>query len=334
MTLAMHRHFGRKAILQLIGAALLFAAWAGPTAAADKFPSKPIKLVSPYSAGGTADVLARALADGMSKALGQTVFVENKGGGSGAVGGMIVANAEPDGYTLYLGGLGGNVVLPMLENNKVFLPAKQLTPVSLVASYQQIIVASATSPVNTLNDLIAAAKSRAGLTYGTSGVTTSNYLGTEILMREADFPLIHVPYKGEAPTLQDLIGGQLDLANVSVSFAEPYIRAGKIKAIVTMYPTRVKSLPNVPSITEFYPRAGVDPWFGLYTTARTPAAVVNVLNAAARAALTDKAIAASLEQRGFIVRPSQSVAEFAKFMASETNLWQMRLKKAKLTRVE
>ncbi|QRY31851.1 tripartite tricarboxylate transporter substrate binding protein [Variovorax sp. PDNC026] len=324
------RAFLRSASLHLPALAAAASLAPGLSLAADEFPSRPIRFVSPFTPGGTADILARALGEGMARALNQPVVIENMGGGSGTIGGLAVARARPDGYTLYLGGLGINVVMPMIDKDQPFKPQQQLAPVSLLASYQQIIVARADSPISTLADIVSQSRQKQGLSYGTSGVTTSNYLGTEVLKSEAGFDLIHVPYKGEAPTLQDLMGGVLELANISVSVAMPYIRAGKLKAIVTMYPSRVKELPNVPSVTETYPNVSVDPWFALYTTARTPAATISTLNAAVRKALEEKAIADLLEQRGFVVRSSPSADAFAKFSQAEAATWQARLHKAKL----
>lgn len=310
------------------GAACVFAAMAlqSVATAADEFPQRAVHFVVPYAPGGSADTLARALGERLGKELGQSIIVENRGGGGGVVGAGAVSRARPDGHTVFLGGTGFNVIAPMLgilEGG--FNPDEDLVPISKIASYRILLVVHPDSPIRSFEDLIAQAKSPKGVSYGTAGVTTTPHIGALALQKEAGVTMIHAPYKGEAPAALDVMGGQIDMSINGEAAVMSNIRAGKLRPILTMYPTRLESLPDVPSITEFYPDLATDPWFGVFGTPGTPPEVIDRLAEAIRIAVNDEAVAARLKENFYVPSASESAAEFRQSLESEKQAWRLRL---------
>lgn len=305
----------------------------GPSfaSASEKFPERPIQFIVPYSPGGSADTLARTIGNTMAKELGQPVIIENRGGGAGVVGASIATRAKPDGYTLFLGGIGFNVISPILGIlPDGYDPDTQLEPVSKVANYRILLVVHPDSPIRTFQDLLAQAKSPKGVSYGTAGVTTTPYIGALAMQKAAGVEMVHIPYKGEAPAALDVMGEQIDMSINGEAAVMSNIRAGKLRPILTMDPKRLESLPDVPSITEFYPGLGTEPWFGAFTTPGTPPEVLERLAQAFRAALTDPEVAEKLKSNFYVPSASENPSQFKQALTAETEAWNKRLEGVEL----
>jgi tripartite-type tricarboxylate transporter receptor subunit TctC len=321
----------RRRFILGAGSTLAAASLPASSFAADPFPSRPIKIVVPFAPGGATDLLARPVAERMARVMGQPVVVENLTGASGVIGAAAVVRAPADAYTLYLGGLGFNVLLPLIGGAEGgFDPHQALAPVSLVASYGPLLVANPKSAIRTAADVIARAKSEKGVTYGTAGVTSSTYLLMEVLKHEGQLNLINAPYRGELPAMQDVASGNCDLAVVSEMAARPLIEAGRLRPVMALYPTRLAAMPDLPSITEFYPNISLDPWFGFFARAGTPAAPMEYLARVVTDVLADKTVSAMLQERGYVLRPSGKPQAFASFLEQESQNWKSKLGRAKL----
>ena len=282
-------------------------------ALAQAYPSKPVRMVVPYAAGGATDTVARAVGNRLSEALGQPVVIDNRGGAGGMIGSDIVAKAAPDGYTLLLTVGPPHSAFPFFMKNVPFDTVKDFTPIIVVGTAPQSIVVHPSLPVTSLKELIDYAKHNPGkLSFGTSGVGSSQQMGGLLLNRAAGIDMVHVAYKGGAPALNDVLGGQIPVAIVIVSNVLPHVRAGKLRLLAVLEAQRAKAAPDTPTVAE----AGVpgyavpDTWIGLVGPARLPAAIVNQVNAAVMKALGFPDVRARLESAGFEVR-GNTPQEFA-----------------------
>jgi tripartite-type tricarboxylate transporter receptor subunit TctC len=263
--------------LLLIVAGLLLAGLA-TAAHAQQYPTKMIRIIVPYPAGGATDILARILAEKLTPMLGQTVIVENKPGASGNLGFGYVAKAEPDGYTLLMG-TANMTIAPAFSTNLPYDTLKDFAPVASVVSSQNLLVIRPDLPIKNVKELIAYAKANPGkLNFGSSGIGTP-LLSIELLKSLAGLDMVHVPYKGDTPALQDLMAGQIDLYCSTVTAEVPYVRAGKLRALGVTSKQRAASLPDVPTIAE----AGVADyelasWYGILAPAGTPRPIVEKLH--------------------------------------------------------
>ena len=255
---------------------------AAGTAIADDgaYPNRPVMLVVPTAAGGTTDISARMVADSLGKALGQSVVVDNKGGGNGAIAAMAVKRAEPNGYTLLMQYSGYHVITPHVSTQKLQWSADDFRPVANVLSAPQVIVVREGIPVKTLPELIAYAKANPGkLTYASSGNGSLQHVTGAMLEQQAGIQLVHVPYKGTGPALQDLLGGQVDMTFGTPPPYMPHIQSGKLRALAVTGKTRLSSLPNVPTAAEAgMPKLDATSWFAVFAPAKTPQAVVDRLS--------------------------------------------------------
>jgi tripartite-type tricarboxylate transporter receptor subunit TctC len=245
-------------------------------AQAQNYPSKTIRLVVPFSPGGGNDVLGRIIALRLTEQLGQTVIVDNRPGGGGNIGTEAVAHASPDGYML-LYTSNSFAIGPALSPLNYSL--KELAPVSLVASFPIALVANASLPVKNLSELVALAKQRGGLNYGSPGTGSANHLTGVLLNNVAGVVNVHVPYKGAGPMMTAALGGEIEMATPNVFTAAPYVRDGRLRAIAVTGSKPSRSLPGVPTLASVYP--GFDDtsvWHGLFTTAGTPAPVLAILH--------------------------------------------------------
>jgi len=262
-------------------AALLSLALLPPIASAQEYPVKPVRIIVPYAAGGNADILGRTLAQKLGDALKQPFVVENRGGANGGIGTDLVAKSAPDGYTLLVTASGPLVVNPTLYAKVPYDPVKDFAPVSQCAVYQYVLVTLAASPYKSIAEIAQAARAKPGaLSYGSTGVGGGNHLAGELFALATGTQLTHVPYKGSAPALADLLGGQLTFMFDTVITSVPQIRAGKLRAFAVSSTKRASSLPEVPTMQE----AGVkdfdiSQWQGLLAPAGIPRAVVERLNA-------------------------------------------------------
>ena len=265
--------------ISLGSAGLLLSA---PSAWAQSFPNKPIRLVCPFPPGGAVDIASRAIAQELTKNLGQPVTVDNKPGAGGNIGGAEVARSSPDGYTLFMTTSGIQAINPALYSKMPFDPNKDLTPVSALVSLNNVLVLHPSVKANSVAEVIALAKSQppGAMNYASSGSGTSIHMSGEMFKSLANINITHIPYKGSAPAINDLLGGQVMMMFDNIPSALPHIKAGKLRALATTGAKRDPSLPELPTISE----AGLSGyesgvWFGISVPANTPRDIVNKLNA-------------------------------------------------------
>ncbi len=315
----------RRALLAL-GLAAGFAL-AAPAAHAQAWPTKPIRIVVPFAAGGTTDILARALAPELQKALGQPVVIDNKPGAGGNVGADMVAKATPDGYTLLMGTVGTQSINPSLYPKMPYDAQKDFAPISLMAGVPNVLVVNpakaAQYGIKDVKTLIAWAKAHPGrLNMASSGNGTSIHLSGELFKTMTGTYMVHFPYRGSGPALLDLIGGTMDLMFDNLPSALPHIRSGKLTALAVTSAERSAALPDVPTVAEAGPVKGFEAssWFGLLAPAGTPAEVVNRVHAETARALASPALKERLQAQGAIpgnLTPQQ----FGRFIADEATKW-------------
>ncbi|WOP14331.1 tripartite tricarboxylate transporter substrate binding protein [Ottowia sp. SB7-C50] len=277
--------------------------------AQEAWPSKPIRFVVPYLAGGTTDLVARTTGDYVSKKLGQPVVVENRPGAGGNIGMEAVAKAAPDGYTIGFGAISTNALNPHIYKKMAFDPRKDFTGVSLLG-YSTIVLEVAPSvPARNVAEFIAYAKTKPGLTYGTAGAGTSMHLAGAMFGQMTGTELTHVPYKGSAPGINDLLGGHLPVMFDNLPASLPHIQAGKLRALAVAGKARSPSLPDVPTLAEAGLKGyGVDPWFGVFGPAGMNPKVTERLSEAFREALADPAVKDKLVKSGFTPEGSTGAA--------------------------
>ncbi|WP_418910507.1 tripartite tricarboxylate transporter substrate binding protein [Achromobacter xylosoxidans] len=260
----------------------------GAASAAAAYPDRPVVLVNPYAAGGPADVVARSLARALEKRLGQQVVVENKPGGGASIGTGFVARAKPDGYTLLLGTSAGHVVTPLMQKT-VYDGVKGFAFCSVVAVQPIMLVVNPSRGIRSVPELIARAKAEPGKwSYGSAGVGGATHLGAELFQQVAGVQLNHIPYAGASPAVNDVVGGQTDLAMLNLSASLPFIRQGRLLALAYASDKRSPLLPDVPTLAEAGV-AGADAatWYSLAAPAGTPADIVRTLSDAVRAVNDD-----------------------------------------------
>jgi tripartite-type tricarboxylate transporter receptor subunit TctC len=267
----MNSHISRRhLVLAAAGAALT------GTAAAQDFPSKPMRIVVPQAPGGGTDILARNLAARMTELLKQGVVVENRTGAGSLVGTEFVARAPADGYTLLMGGIFNMVMNKALVKNLSYSPENDFVSLGYVSAYPFVLLMRADLPVNSLAELAAYAKARPGkLTYGSGGMGTLQHVWGAILTSSLGLDMVHVPFKGAAPAHQEMMGGRLDIMFDNISAARPHIQAGRLKGLVVSSAQRSAALPNIPTVNETgLTRFEGESWFGVFAPAATPAPVV------------------------------------------------------------
>ena len=296
-------------------AAAFAAALAGThPAAAQDFPTRPITLIVPYTPGGGNDAMARVVADKMSVALRQQIVIENRGGAGGSIATRQVARAAPDGYTLGLGGTGTLAIDPTLYPNVGYDPRKDFAPVGLIATSALIVLVNPSVPAKTLAEFIALAKAEPGkINFASAGSGSGIYLGTELLAYMAGIKMTHIPYKGSAPALTDLVGGHVALYFSSLPPAIGLVREGKVRALAVTGPTRAKVFPDLPTVAQ----AGLPGFeavlhYGIVAPAGTPRPVIDKLNAAMRTALASPDVQARIDTDGaevFASTPEQYAAD-------------------------
>jgi len=264
--------------------------------AAQTFPTKLIRLIVPFAPGGGNDVLGRMFALRMSESLAQTVVVDNRAGGGGNIGTEMVAHAPPDGYTL-LYTTNSVAVAPSLYS-KLNYSLKDLAPISLVADFPIAIVIHPSVPARNVEELIALARKRGGLNYGSTGTGSTNHLTGVLLNSVAGINNTHVPYKGAGPMMTAIISGEVEIATPTVFTALPYVQAGRLRALAVTTPHASPMLPGVPTMASFYPGFDKNVWHGYFTTAGTPAAVIGVLHREIIKALRSPEIRESLVNGG------------------------------------
>lgn len=320
-----------KTILHRLGKGLAILAAAVPLGAF-AFPDKPIRMVVPYSAGGGADNTARVVAQKMGEILGQTVVIDNKPGAGGVIGADVVAKATPDGYTVLYdaSAFAVNGALRKLP----FDPTGDFIPISLVATAPQILVVAANAPYKTVADFIASAKKSPGkLTYASAGAGTGSHLAAEMFNEQAKIELLHVPYKGGAPALTDVMGGQVASYFGNTASTLQYVAGGKLRALAVTSRTRMKALPNTPTLAESgMPDYEVLEWNGVFLPKGTAPDRVQAIASAVQKAVADPGVRARLQQAG-LDPVGNTPQAFKGFLQTESARWHA-LVKARGIRVE
>jgi tripartite-type tricarboxylate transporter receptor subunit TctC len=307
-------------IFKLVLLALAVSLWSGPSFA-QGFPNKQIRLIVPFPPGGPNDIIARVIGQKMSEILGQTVVIENKSGQGGVIGTDFVAKASPDGYTIGIVSAGALAISPSMEKVP-YNTAADLAPVTLVAKVPEMLVVATTLPIRNLGDLVAFAKKHPGaLNFASSGPGSLPQLAGELLKVTAKIDIVHVPYRGAAPAVNDLLGQQVQMAFFDLPVLLPQVKAGKLRAIAIGAPERAPSAPDVPTTAEQgMPALLAENWYGMIAPAKTPPEIVAKLNAAAVQAMKDPQVTAKLSSQGASL-VGNSPQQFAVFIKDETAKW-------------
>ena len=289
---------------------------------AQSYPAKPVRLVVPFPAGGPADIFGRFLAQGMSAQLGQPVLVENISGMSGVLGVDRAAKSPPDGYMLAIISSSAASIGPFAMAKMPFDPGRDLTLISTVVRVPEVLAVNPALPVNTFAELIAYLKANPGkVNFGSSGPGSITHLGAELLKVETGTDAVHVPYKGAAPAVNDLLGGQVQFGVFDVPVLLPHIRAGKLRALAITSGKRAATLPEVPTTGELgYPKVNSDNWYALVGPPGLPPAVLKRVNAAAVAALNSVEVGEQYAKVGGVPMPS-TPEEFAAYLAQDQEKW-------------
>ncbi len=291
-------------------------------ASAQTYPQQPITVVVPFTPGGGTDFLARTVSNKLGEANKWTVVVENKAGAGGAIGIADAIRAEPNGYRIVMGQLDNLIAAPILYDRITYDATRDLTPVAFVGSSPVIFVTSVDSPFQNLGDVIKAAKAEPGrITYGSAGTGTTPHLIGEFFAGVANIDLQHVPYKGSAPALADVLGGQIALLSSSIPSALGQIKAGKLRALAVTSAKRSASLPDVPTVAELgYPGFDYATWYGLFAPKGTPEAAVSVLNAKTNEILALPDVQATMVAQGVEVAPA-SPKELGQRLNDDMKKW-------------
>jgi tripartite-type tricarboxylate transporter receptor subunit TctC len=289
---------------------------------ADDYPSHPIKLVVPYAAGGGADSVARIVAKRVGETIGQPIVIENRGGAGSIIGTELVNKSEPDGYTLLLGQSGPISINPAIYKNLPYDPVKDFAPVTMTTAYPYIMVVNPSLGVKTLQEFVALAKSKPGeLNYGTTGVGAANHLVTELFDSKAGIKMTHIPYRGTALAVTDLLAGHVQMVFADPISALVHINAGTLLALAVTSKERSPVAPTVPTISESgYPGFDAIAWHGILAPANTPPAIIRKLNAEIVSALKDLETKALLEKQA-MQTVGNSPEAFASFIKQDIAIW-------------
>jgi tripartite-type tricarboxylate transporter receptor subunit TctC len=319
----------RQRVLFASFAALLVSAMAQP-ATAQSYPSQPIKIIVPTAPGGVADIVGRTFATKLSEA-GKTAVVENKTGAGGAIAADFVAKSAPDGYTVYVGFHATNAILPHLQKLN-YNAQKDFIPVTIAARTANVLVVNPSVPAKSMKELVSYAKANPGkVTFASQGNGSTGHIVGEQFKQVADINIVHVPYRGGAPAVQDLIAGHVTMMFDVLTLAVPQIKGEKVKALASASPQRISLIPDVPTVAEAgFPQLESGPWFGFFVPANTPKAIVDWLHAEARKAFTSADVKAQWEKQGLNAMLG-TPDETSKFVESEYKRWGEVIKKAGIT---
>ena len=312
----------KRTVLALAFAASLVAL---TTAAgqAQTYPTKTIKIVVPYPAGGPTDLVGRTLAEALTKALKKTVIVENKVGAGGTIGSDSVVKSAPDGYTLLLGLMGPMSIAPKIAPNLPYDPQKDLAPIRLVALMPEVLVARPTLGLKTLGDVVAYGKANPGkLTIASAGSGSLPHLAAELLKRETGIDALHVPYRGAAPAVNDLLGGQVDLMFGDGPVVLPQILGNLLVPVVMATDKRLPALPDVPtSIEAGFPTVRSENWYGVLAPKGTPRPIIEALDQAIAAAMSEPKVEESFTKLGVYIVKEGTPESFGTFLAAQLDKW-------------
>lgn len=316
----------RKLATLSTGLALAFASLGAVAQAA--YPCPTIKFISPYPPGGTTDILARLIQPGLARELGVAVIVENKAGASSNIGTEFVATSAPDGCTLLLGNNTGVVINRNLYKLRVD-PVQGLTPIGAVASVPLVLYINAGIPATNLNQLVELARKSPGkFSYASGGSGSPQHLMGELLKLEKGLDIVHIPYKGQGPAMQDVVAGQVQMAFETTTVIAPQVASGRVRVLATTGAKRSKVMPDVPTMKELgMPDFITENWYGVFAAAKTPPALIQRLNVALNKILDSKEVQASLEKMGSS-DVSGSPEAFSKFITRELPLWESVVKRS------
>ena len=319
-----HSHATRRFALGSIASAVVLGAGllGGTSALAQAYPTKPVTIIVPFAAGGTTDILARIIGQALTAELGQSVVVDNRAGAGGNIGGQAAAKAAPDGHTLFMGTVGTHAINASLYKKMPFDPVKDFAPLTRVANVPNLLVANPAQPYKSVKDLIAYAKANPGkVNFGSSGNGSSIHLSGELFKSLAKVDMQHVPYKGSAPAVTDLLGNQIDIMFDNMPSAIQHVRSGKLVPLAVTTAKRSPELPNVPTIAEAgVPGYEATSWFGMFAPAGTPAPVLAKLNAAIVKVLAQPDVKKKINEQGAEVY-SETPEQFAAFIQAESVKW-------------
>lgn len=303
-------------------AAVLSLATLALTTSAQSYPTRPIRVLIPFTAGSAADIIARAMEPQLREKLGQSLVIDNRGGAGGNIAAEMTAKSAPDGYTLMMGTIGTHAINYSLYSKLPYHPIRDFTPIALVGDSPNVLVINPKVPANSIQELIALAKAHPGqLNYGSSGAGTSVHLSAELFSTMAGIKMVHVPFKGATEALTALLGGQLDLMFASLSSSIPLIKQGRLKAFAVTGAQRSPSIPELPTISEAaLPGYAAAAWYGLVGPAGIPRPIVATLSNASLATIAMPEVKDRLFASGVEVRPGND-QEFAKLIASEMQKW-------------
>ncbi|HEY6027190.1 MAG TPA: tripartite tricarboxylate transporter substrate binding protein [Pseudolabrys sp.] len=297
-------------------------------ASAQSFPDHTIRLIVPFPPGGPNDIIARVVAQKMQEILKQTIIIDNRGGQGGVLGTDLVAKAKPDGYTIAVASAGALAISPSMEK-VAYETLKDLAPVTLVAKVPEMLVVAENVPAKNMAELVALAKKQPGkLNFASSGPGSLPHLAGELFKLTAKIDIVHVPYRGAAPAVNDLLGGQVQMVFLDLPVLLPQVKAGKLRPIAVGAEKRVPTLPDVPTTGEAgMPSLQTENWYGMVAPAGTPKEIIATLNKAAVAALKDPEVVSKLSSQGAIL-VGDTPDEFRAFIASETAKWAKVIKDA------
>jgi tripartite-type tricarboxylate transporter receptor subunit TctC len=292
------------------------------------YPNHQIKIISPFATGGIADGFSRIIAQGLSEAFGHPVIVENKTGGGGNIGADFVAKSPADGYTLIMGSIGTHAVNPYLVKIMPYDPFKDFVPVAFVLDAEGLLAVNPSVPVKNVSELISYIKANPGkVSYGSGGIGTASHLAGEVFILTAKVDMTHIPYKGNALAITDLIGGQTQLMFATMPTILPYVKSDKLRGLAVTGATRDPSMPDLPSMSETLPGFDVKNWIGLFAPAGTPPAIVKKLNAEVGKIMQQPAVQKKLESEGakyYVMSPEA----FGAFQKKESARWGKIIKSA------
>ena len=301
----------------------IMADTAGVAAAADAFPTRPITLLVPYSAGGPTDIMARQLAEGLTRELGQSVLVENRTGAGGLVALQALARAPSDGYTLGVMVTPVTAIVPLTQQNFEYDVVKSFTPITDVVNYSLVLLVGEHIKAKTVGELVDYAKQNpSAVSYGSSGVGGTNHLAGALLSYATDAPMLHVPYKGNAPAANDVMGGRLSFIFDMPNSAVTYTQSGKLRPLAITASKRNPVFPDLPTVAESgFPDVTVEGWYGIMAPGNLPADVVAKLDAAIKTVKESPEFSSKMQAAGFEVTPTKTPQAFGERIASERDFW-------------